>query len=138
MSKLDLKRIRTLNGLKPSELAVQLFPTHKRPYHALNNVELGKTFLNTEQLSLLAKIVGVPEGILFTGNDWAMTVSKTSPSTIVFKTYDYVAEYDTKRHTSRISNLDGVMYKEVQHPHGMELTEYQDFLTDLIIKYKQK
>jgi transcriptional regulator with XRE-family HTH domain len=138
MSKIDLKRIRTLNGIKPSDLADKLFPNHKRAYQALNNVERGKTFLNTEQLSVLADIVGVPEGLLFTGNDWAMSVSKTNPSSIIFKTYDYVAEYDTRVHSSSISNSNGVMYEKIDHDHGMEITEYQNFLTDLIIKYKQK
>lgn len=138
MSKIDLKRLRKLNGVKACDLATVLFPDHKDPYKPLYQIEKGAAFLNTEQLGVLAKFFDVPVGMLFESVDWAMSSSKVGPSIIEFRTYDYVALYDSRLHTTKLSNAKGVMYEEVQHDHGMGISEYEKFLTDLIIKYKQK
>jgi hypothetical protein len=138
MSRIDIARLRKLRGIKAAELAKALFPDHKHPYHALNFVERGKAFLNSEQIGVLAKIMELPIGMVFEDTDWLMSSSKIGPSIIEFRVYDYLALYDSKRHTTKLSNANGVMYEEVVHDHGMGISEYEKFLTDLIIKHKQK
>lgn len=138
MSKIDLKKLKGLSGLKTFDFAKVIFPNHKHPNRAYSRVVEGLMFLTTKQVETLAELLGVPEGLIYEGADWAMSTNPAAPSCIIFKTYDYVAHYDTNSHTTSLSNSTGVMFEKIQHDHGMHLSEYERFLTELIIKYKQK
>lgn len=137
MRTINLKRIRTASGLRPSDLAAALFPDHKKPYNAFNYVESGKGYLNSWQIDKLAELVGVPIGLLFDDADWQMGVPAGSHKRVVqFKTYDYFAELDLDTMTTTVARNGQVFFEKIIHGKGVELTEYLASLTDLIIKYK--
>lgn len=140
MKTLDLKKIRKLTGLKAHELATELFPNHKQPYNALNYVEIGKGFLDSQQIAKLSELIDVPIGLLFDDAEWQMGKPANSPrGTLQFKTYDYIAELNTATMTTKVYRNDVVIFDEVQHNGLVEISEYLSSITDLLIsKHNQK
>jgi hypothetical protein len=140
MKTLDLKKIRKLTGLKASELAAQLFPDHKNAYNALNYVESGKGFLDSNQIAKLSEIIDVPIGLLFDDAAWEMGRPAGAPrGTLQFKAYDYIAELNTQTMVTVVYRNGVVVIDEVQHNGLVEISDYLSSITDLLIsKHNQK
>lgn len=139
MKTLDLKRIRTLAGLKPAELAPELFADHKHPYRALNYVESGKKFLDSQQISKLSDILNIPIGLLFDDAAWRMgRPAGAVRGVLLFETYDYIAELDTATMTTTVTRNGITIFDGVKHSGVVELSEYLSEITALIIKHNRK
>lgn len=93
MARINLKKLMTRHGLTKKELANVLFPMNTYPVHALDRVLSGDTFLDANQISLLAVRLGVAEGELFR-TDWASSV-KGRVHTFTDGEYDATLDLDT-------------------------------------------
>lgn len=139
MKTLDLKKIRKLSGLKASELALELFPNNKKPYDALNYIEKGRGFLDSQQIAKLSDMINVPIGLLFDDAAWEMgSPAGAARGVIQFKTYDYIAELNTETMTTTVSRNGVAVFDGVQHSGIVEISEYLSSITDLIIKHNRK
>jgi len=139
MKTLDLKRIRKLSGIKASELALELFPNNKKPYDALNYIEKGRGFLDSQQIAKLSDMINVPIGLLFDDAAWEMgRPAGAARGVIQFKTYDYIAELNTETMTTVVYRNGVVVFDGVQHDGVLELSNYLSEITDLIIKHNRK
>jgi hypothetical protein len=137
MKTIDIKAIRKAAGIKASDLAEALFPNHKSPYMALCYIQQGRASLDTEQLQTFANLVGLPVGLLLDNADWHMSIVQGELKIIKFQAYEYTAYYNYSDNTTTVSSNRGVLYDKVKHDgDSMELGEYLDFLTELLIKYK--
>lgn len=141
MKNINLRHIIAIADLQKEKLSRQLFPDHKYPYKALNYIETGRGNLDSWQLAKLAEILNVPIGLLYEDASWYMSMPPKDDSCkrlMIFRTYDFTAQLDLGTMQTRVSENKTVFFETVQHEKGVLLTEYLGFLTDLIIKYKQK
>lgn len=137
MQKLDLGRIMEIAKLKTATVGAQLFPTNQDPKAAVRRVIKGDAFLNSEQIAKLSEMLGVPIGLLFSDAAWSMTKPSDSKKRVIqFRSYEYFAELDLDTMTTTVSRNGLLFFEKITHPKGVEITEYLNDLTDLIIKYK--
>lgn len=91
MQEFSLQKVIDYYKLDASTAAKILFPDNMYPMHALNRVLGGKTHLNTDQLTALAKYLGVFIADLFSVESWKGTSLK---GTLQFTREDYSAVYN--------------------------------------------
>ena len=99
MKTVDLKNLIENYELDQKDIAKNLFPGNKYPTLALNRVLSGEAFLDTNQTSKLALIIGVPIESLYESSKWK---GKRIEATHVFTNDDYRAELDLKNLTTKI------------------------------------
>ena len=100
MSKIHLKSILEAHGVDPKKAAEVLFPKNMYPYLALNRVMKGKALLDSDQISALAFLLGVPIQSLFDKANWSITSSKEG--IIIFTNGEYEAELDMVKNITKI------------------------------------
>lgn len=66
MPKIDLGKLLKNSPIKKGYVAEKLYPKHKHPGRALQDVINGVTQLNTEQIVILSEVLGKPISELFT------------------------------------------------------------------------
>jgi hypothetical protein len=122
MASIDLENIIESSGISKNEIAAQLFPTNSHAYQALHRVIKGKTFLNSEQLSKLALIIGCSVGDLFAFGKWSMVAKNTDE--LVMSKGDVSAVLDFESWITRVYH-NGTLHHELHiHSPHISLTQY--------------
>jgi hypothetical protein len=134
MQTINLKRIIEKQDLKPKWVAEQLFPENKYPKLALDRVLDGKAFLDTNQVSRLSAITGIPINFLYSGGEWEM---KSTENKISFTSDDYLAELNTQTWKTEIYHKGSIFHETLIHSEGIPLGEYLSQLTNLINKHSK-
>ena len=134
MKTLDIVKIIETHDLDVYELAKQLFPTVKYPKLALRRIFRGEAFLDTNQLSRLALMLGVPIEKLFTNHKWSV---KPKKNILLFTSDDYAAELNTVTMTTNIFSKGSIFHEEMIHGGSITLGKYLDNLNQIINNYEQ-
>lgn len=135
MKTINLKEIIEKQNLDVKEVAEQLFPSNKYPKLALNRVLAGEAFLDTNQVSKLSMLTGIPIENLYSGAEWKATNEKGIHK---FTNGDYVAELDTKTWITKIYHKGSMFHEAIIHDGTIALSAYLSELTSLINKFNQK
>lgn len=113
--------------LSKKELANTLFPMNTYPVNALDRVLSGETFLDENQISLLAVKVGVEEGNLFNGG-WKSSV-KGRVHTLTDGQYSATLDMDTM--TVKFYVMGEMKHETVLASSAITVTELITFLNNL-------
>ena len=132
---IDLKKIIDQKGLDPKKLALQLFPSHAEPDRALKRILKGDQVLDASQISKLAFLTGLSYDDIFKGKAWR---SISSGDVMVFENGDYTAELDLKHLTTKVYHKGGLFHDTVLHSGAIRLSEYLNFLNNLINIYQNE
>jgi len=132
MRTIDVEQVIEKSGLSTKEVAKQLFPGNKYPKLALNRVISGEAFLDSNQISKLATLVGVSVSTLYTSG-WKFESKK---DLVVFSNESFRAELNTKTWITKIFDNDSLFHESVIHSHTIQLSEYIKKI-NLIINNKQ-
>lgn len=131
MKPINLKKIIQDHGLDESILANELFPGNKYAKKALTRVLKGESELSATQISKLASLMGTDINSLFDTKTWK---SKTQKDLITFEKDGYKAELNTKTWTTKVYHDKTLSHEEVLQKSSITLSEYLNFLNNLIIK----
>lgn len=125
---LDLQSLLTKLNLDRAYIAKELFPGHKHPVRALDRILNGEASLDTEQISKLSLITGMPIGDFFTSN-WSI---KSLNKIMTFESNEFKAVLDLDNWTSRVFKKDSLLHEEVLHKTSISLKEYIDGISNII------
>lgn len=135
MQKLELQKIIERYELDVHEIAKKLYPLAKYPKLAIDRVLSGEALLNSEQVSLLANIVGVPINFLYSGGGWTWN-GTAKESLLSFSTEEYNAELNTDTWVTKIYHKGSLFHDAIIHGGSVPLSEYLAILSNLIVKHK--
>ena len=134
MSTFNLKHIISRYNLNENNLAIELFPGNKFPNLALKRIVSGDSFLDTKQIEILAKIIGVPVKDLFMSEDWTFQ-QNSNIDKFVFVKNDYRAELIRESLITNIYHKDRLLAKEtIIVDKNIILSEYLELVNQVIIK----
>jgi hypothetical protein len=133
MKTINLKEIIEKQNLDTKEVAEQLFPNNKYPKLALDRVLSGKAFLDTNQMSKLSMLTGIPIEKLYSGSEWKPSNQKGIHK---FTNGEYVAELDTKTWITKIYKNDSLFHEAIISDGSIALSVYLSELTSIINKNK--
>jgi len=136
MNNINLNRIIEEKNLDVKALAQELFPTVKFPKLALNRILSGEAFLDTNQLSKLSFITGIPISELFESGDWETSLGTAGLHH--FTNGKYKATLDTTTWVTKIYMNDSLFHDAVIHDRTVALSVYLADLTNLINKYDEQ
>ena len=136
MSKINLASVLASTSLTKNEIAAQLYPGRKHPQLALNRVLAGEADLDSEQISKLSLLTGIPIPRLFTGGSWT---ASTARGTHTLTSGSYRAELDTRTWITKIFHNGSLCHESILHSGVITLSEYislLDIVVNQIIKKK--
>lgn len=134
MKTINLEKIITDHALDVREVGKELFPSAKYPKLALDRILKGEAFLDTNQVSKLSLITGIPIEVLFSGGEWK---TQGSENKITFTSEDYKAELDTLTWVTKVYYKGSLFHEEIISQKHIELSEYLETLRNLINKYNK-
>ena len=129
MKAFDLNKIMEVHKLEVHKVAKHLFPANKYPKLALDRILKNEAFLDTNQLSRLAQLIGTSIENLYSNNEWSM---KTKKGLLHFTSDKYTAELNTNSWTTKIYSDGSIFHEEVIHNGSITLSEYLQKLNQLI------
>lgn len=129
MSKFNLQEIIDKQKLDTKEIAKELFPSNKHATLALRRILKGEAFLDTEQISKLSQLTGIPIEELFVGGEWKTTATENE---LVFKSGRYKAVLNTETWVTKIYKNDSLFHDKVIHGGSIALSKYLSALTEII------
>lgn len=129
-NKINVAAIIEQYGLNKVTLASELFPDNKYASMALTRVIKGETFLNSEQLSLLANKLGVSVDSLYSDKKWEIQSDKAG--ILKFENDEFTAELDTQTWITKVYKKGSLMHETVLHNGSLALSEYLEKLNNLI------
>ncbi len=136
MSNFNLTAILEQSGIDIKVLAPELFPGNKYPVPALTRVINGETFLNTEQISKLSFMTGIPIEQLFTGERWKSKGSKSG--TIVLENDEFRAEMDITSWVTKLYHKNSLLHEAViMDGTAVTLSDYVKELDILILNHNK-
>lgn len=130
MKSIDLERIILEYSLDSTELATLLFPTNGFPKPALKRVLKGDALLDTEQVSKLAKFIGVTIGELFGETNWLHT--GTENNFHYFHLGEYSAQLNTATWLTTIFHKESLFHECIIHSGSIAMNNYFDLLNQKI------
>lgn len=134
MKVFDLNKIMETHELDVQEVARHLFPTNKYPKLALDRILKKEAFLDTNQLSRLALMIGTSVENLYSNGKWSM---KTKKGILYFASDTYSAELDTSSWTTKIYADGSIFHEEVISNASVTLSEYLHNLNQIIKNHEQ-
>ncbi len=134
MKTLNLKEIIEKHSLDVKEVAEQLFPKNQYPSLALSRIISGKALLDTDQVSKLSLMTGVPIECLYSGGEWKIN---TSENLMTFETGEYKAELDTEKWVTKVFHKQSLIHETIIHSGSIALSIYLRELTEVIIKHNK-
>lgn len=136
MNNFNLTAIIEQYSLDPKELAAELFPENKHPMPALARVINGEALLNTDQISKLSFMTGIPIDKLFTGEKWVSKGSKSG--SVILENADYRAEMDTSSWVTKVYHKNSLFHEAVLvDGRSVTLSEYIKELDKLILNHNK-
>lgn len=133
MKAINLTRLIETKNLDVQEVARELFPEAKYPKLALDRILKNESYLNSNQISRLSLMTGIPINFLYEGGEWG-EANTSSNGVIVFSAADYRAELDTNSWTTKLFHKNSIFHEAVISNPSIPLSEYLSELTSLIIK----
>jgi hypothetical protein len=131
MSTFNLTRIIEANKLDRVALANELFPGNKFPEVALKRVLNGLSFLDTNQLNILASVLGLQVSDLFLNEMWSTRMQNDK---IVFYKNDYRVELNTETLITNIFYKDKLVASEtLVMEKNIKLSDYLKSINETII-----
>ena len=112
MHKFKLSSIVEQHSLDTKTLALELFPENKYPMIALTRVMNGEALLNSEQISKLSFITGIPISVLFDGEGWESVPTKEE-NIIIFQNGEYRAELDRSTWVTKLTHKGSIFHEAV-------------------------
>lgn len=134
MQTIDLASILEKSEVSKKELAKLLFPSHKYPGLAINNVLKGELKLDSEQISKLSSFTGISIEDLFQISKWKMESLKGQ---IEFSNGEFKALLNTETWITKIFCNDSMFHESVIHAGTIPLSEYIKQINELISKHKE-
>lgn len=129
MKTIALDKIIEKKKLDKKDLAQRLFPGNKYASLSLNRVIKGDGFLDSNQISLLSELTGIPINELYENNDWS---SESTNGLIVFTSKDYRAELNIKSNLTKVFKNGSLFHESIIHSGSVPLSEYLDKLAEVI------
>jgi len=133
MKAFDLNKIMEVHKLEVHKVAKHLFPANKYPKLALDRILKNEAFLDTNQLSRLAQLIGTSIENLYSNNEWSM---KTKKGLLHFTSDKYTAELNTNSWTTKIYSDGSIFHEEVIHNGSITLSEYLQNYREVAIDEK--
>ena len=138
MNKFILSSVIEKHNLDTKKVAAELFPENKYPMIALSRVINGEALLNTEQVSKLSFITGIPVNELFEQGNWKNLPRKASNNSLAFENEDYRTELDRDTWITKIFHKNSIFHEAViVNANIMPLSQYLTELDNLILTHKQ-
>lgn len=132
MSAFNINQIVTTYKLDEKTLAKELFPNNLHPHIAYERISSGKAFLNTKQLEMLAKIVGVQMHELFNSENW--TISNRDDNSISFIKGKHRVELIIDKNITNIYCQDKLIAEQtIILDKNIMLKEYLELINTTII-----
>lgn len=138
MNKFNLNSIIEQNNLDAKKVASELFPENKYPMIALSRVINEEALLNTEQISKLSFLTGIPINQLFEQGEWINLPTKANDNLLRFENGDYNATLDRDTWITKISHKNSIFHEAViVDGNTVPLSVYFTELDKLILNHKQ-
>lgn len=138
MNNFILSSVIEKHNLDTKKVAAELFPENKYPMIALSRVINGEALLNTEQVSKLSFLTGIPINELFEQGNWKNLPRKASDNSLAFENEDYRAELDRDTWITKIFHKNSIFHEAViVDANTMPLSQYFTELDNLILTHKQ-
>lgn len=113
MNKFNLNAIIEQQGLDAKKIAAELFPENKYQMIALSRVINGEALLNTEQISKLSFLTGIPINQLFEQGDWKNLPTKSTDNLMMFENGDYRATLDRESWVTKLYHKNSIFHESV-------------------------
>ena len=138
MNKFNLNSIIEYNKLDAKKVAAELFPENKYPMIAMTRVINGEALLNSEQISKLSFLTGIPISQLFESGGWANLPTKSNDNTLRFENGDYTATLDRDTWITSLAHKNSIFHESiVVDGNTVPLSVYFTELDKLILNHKQ-
>ena len=135
MSTINLEKIIKDRKLDKKELAQNLFPGNKHASLALNRVVKGDGFLDSNQISLLSTLTGIPIGELYTGKEWS--VGSEKKNLLVFTLGLVRAELNTETWVTKVFKKGTLFHESVIHSGSIALSTYLENLSHIVEAHEE-
>lgn len=136
MNNFNVNAIIEKYNLDAKTVASELFPKNDYPMMALSRVIKGEALLNTEQVSKLSFLTGVPIDKLFDGGSWVNIPRKAEDKTLIFENGEYHAHLDRETWITKVYHKNSVFHESViTDGKSLPLSEYFNELDNLILKH---
>lgn len=133
MSTFNINHIISRYSIDEKQLAKELFPNNLHPNVAFKRVTSGESFLDTNQVTTLASILGVHVSDLYIDDNWVMD-KNVKDNIVVFFKNNYRVELDLETLVSSIYSIDKLIAKETLiSEKNIKLSEYLKSLNETII-----
>lgn len=133
-SQFDINAVMQYYDLDPDDISQVLFPSCKYPKIAFSRVLKGEANLDTEQLGLLAKHLGVfIHDLFFVSGDWKGT---TENGCLVFMKGAFKVKLNYKGVFLSLYHGEELIYQELSL-HNMSVPVFIEYIDLLIKKYKE-
>lgn len=127
----NLSYIIEKNQLDQEKLALELFPNNKFPKLALKRVLDGKSFLDTNQLTILANIVNVSVYDLFNNDVWSKQIKNNK---LILRKNTYTVEFDLTTYICNIFAKDKLIASEtIIFEKNIKLSDFLESINKTII-----
>ena len=135
MSAFNITQLINTYSLNEDDLAKELFPNNKFPKVALARIISGISFLDTNQIEILARIINVQPGDLLKSQHWTSTdINIYDTETITFKKNNFRVELSLKTLVSNIYSSDKLIASETLiSDKNIKLSEYLELVNRTII-----
>ena len=136
MNKFNLDSIIEQHSLDAKKVAAELFPENKYPMIALSRVINGEALLDTEQISKLSFLTGIPINQLFEQGDWKNLPTKASDNLMMFENGDYRATLDRDTWITKLYHKNSIFHESViVDGNSVPLSTYLTELDKLILNH---
>ena len=128
--KIDLAKIIIKYNLNTDNVAEALFPNNKYKKSALDRILKGKATLDTNQINILANMIGILPQELFMINNWKGEIKN---NIIVFKQDEYIVKINYNGAFLNLYKDNVLVYQEI-NASNKSLTDLITYLNNLIKK----
>ena len=136
MSNFNLTAIIEQYKLEPKSLAAELFPGNAYPVPALKRVLEGEALLNTDQISKLSHLTGIPIYDLFTGEKWKGVASKDA-EVMTLENGDFKASLNRKTWVTKLYHKNSIFHESgIMDGDLVRMSVYLSELDKLILNHK--
>ena len=136
MTNFNISAIIEQHKLEPKSLAAQLFPENAYPMPALKRVIEGEALLNTDQISKLSFMTGIPIAELFTGEKWKGVASKDA-EVMTLENGEFKASLNRKTWVTTLYHKNSIFHESVIMDGDLvPLSVYLSELDKIILNHK--
>ena len=136
MTNFNISAIIEQYKLEPKSLAAQLFPENAYPMPALKRVIEGEALLNTDQISKLSHLTGIPIYDLFTGEKWKGVAPKDA-EVMTLENGEFKASLNRKTWVTKLYHKNSIFHESViMDGDSVPMSVYLSELDKIILNHK--